>query len=46
MKFGQFIENNAKNIFPEKLKTRTQKMMEKLFPDPFLKNQNLAFLDQ
>ena len=37
MKFGQLIEYNTRNIFLEKY---TQKYVEKLFPDPFLKNQN------
>ena len=37
MKFGQLIEYNTKNIFLEKSYT-------KLFPDPFLKNQNWAYL--
>ena len=37
MKFGQLIEYNMKNIL---LKNHTQNVVEKLFPDPFLKNQN------
>ena len=34
MKFGQIIEYNMRNIF------HTQNAKEKLFPDPFIKNQN------
>ena len=34
MKFGQVIEYNMRNIFLEK------SVVVKLFPDPFLKNQN------
>ena len=37
MKFGQLIEHNMTNIF---LKNHTQNVVEKLFPGPFLKNQN------
>ena len=37
MKFGQSIESNMRNIF---LKNHPQNVVEKLFPDPFLKNQN------
>ena len=37
MKFGQLIEYNMRNIFLEKLCTN---VVEKLVPDPFLKNQN------
>ena len=37
MKSGQLIEHNMKNIFVEKSYTKS---VEKLFPDPFLKNQN------
>ena len=37
MKLGQLIEHNLRNIF---LKNHTQDVMEKLFPDPFPKNQN------
>ena len=37
MKFGQLIEYNMRNIF---LKNHTQYVVEKLFPDPFLKNKN------
>ena len=36
MKFGQLIEYNMRNIFVEK----SQNVLEKLFPDPYLKNQN------
>ena len=35
MKSGQLIECNMRNI---SLKNHTQNMMEKLVPDPFLKN--------
>ena len=35
MKFGQLIECNMGNIF---LKKPQQNLMEKLVPDPFLKN--------
>ena len=35
MKFGQLLEYNMRNIFVEK---SAQNMVEKLFPDPFLKN--------
>ena len=41
MKFGQFIEYKIRNIF---LKNHTQNVAEKPFPDPFLKNQNRAYL--
>ena len=37
MKFGQLIEYNMRNIFFDK---HTQNMLEKLFPDPYLKYQN------
>ena len=37
MKLGQLIEYNIRSIF---LKNHTQNVMEKLLPDPFLKNQN------
>ena len=37
MKFGHLIEYNMRKIF---LKNYTQNVVEKLFPDPFLKNQN------
>ena len=37
MKFGQLIECNMRNIF---LKNHTQNVTEKLFPEPFLNNQN------
>ena len=37
MKFGQLIEYNMRYFF---LKHHAQNMVEKLFPDPFLKNQN------
>ena len=36
MKYGQLIEYN-RNIF---LKNHGQNVVQKLFPDPFLKNQN------
>ena len=41
MKFGQLIEYNISNIF---LENHTENSVEKLFPDPFLKNQNVAYL--
>ena len=37
VRIGQSIEYNIRNIF---LKNDTQGMVEKLFPDSFLKNQN------
>ena len=37
MKFGLLIEYNMRNIFVEK---HTQNLLEKLFPDPYLKYQN------
>ena len=37
MTFGKLTEYNMGNIFVEKSK---QNVVEKLFPDPFLKNQN------
>ena len=40
MKFGQLIEYNMRNIFLEKSYTKYGK---KLFPDPFLKNQNCGY---
>ena len=40
MRFGQLIEYN-RNIL---LKNHTQNVLEKLFPDPYLKNQNWAYL--
>ena len=42
MKFGQLIEYNMRNIFS--LKNHTQNVVEKLVSDPFLKNQNSAYL--
>ena len=41
MKYGQLIEFNMRNIF---LENHTQNMVEKLFPDPFVKNQNRGYL--
>ena len=41
MKFGQLIEYSMRNTF---LKNHTQNVMEKLFPDPFMKIQNWAYL--
>ena len=35
MEFGHLLECNTKNIL---LKNRTQNVVDKLFPDPFLKN--------
>ena len=44
MKFGQLIEYNLRNIF---LGNHTQKVMAKLFPDPFLKKSKWSIsLDQ
>ena len=40
-KFSQLIEPNMKNIFLEKSYTN---VMEKLVPDPFLKNENWAYV--
>ena len=37
MKFGQTIEYNMKKIFLEKSYTN---VVEKLFSDPFMRNQN------
>ena len=37
MKFGQLIEYNMRDIFAE---NHTQNVLEKLFPDLYLKNQN------
>ena len=41
MKFGPLVEYNIRNIF---LENHMQKVVEKLFPDPFLKNRNRAYL--
>ena len=41
MKFGQLIECNMKNIL---LKNYTQNAVEKLFLDPFLRNENSSYL--
>ena len=41
MKFGQLIEYSKETFF---LKNHTQNMVEKLFPDSFLKNKKLAHL--
>ena len=41
MKFGQLIEYNMRKIF---LKNHTQNVVDKLFPDSFLKSQNWAYL--
>ena len=41
MKFGQSIEYNMRNIFPEESYT---KCGDKLIPDPFIKNENLVYL--
>ena len=44
MKFGHLIEYNMRKNF---LKNYTQNVVEKLFPDPFLKNQNWSLsIDQ
>ena len=37
MKFGRLIEYNMQNAIVE---YHTQNVVEKLFPDPYLKNQN------
>ena len=37
MKFGQLIEYNMRTFF---LKSHTQNGVQKLFPGPFIKNQN------
>ena len=42
MKFRYLIEYCMTNIFS--LKNYTQNVVEELFPDPFLKNRNLAYL--
>ena len=41
MKFDLLIEYNMRNIFVEK---HAQNVLEKLFPDPYPKNQNWAYL--
>ena len=38
MKFGQLIEYNMRNIFFKK--SYTKDVVEKLFPNPFLKSEN------
>ena len=40
MKLGQLSEHDMRNIFLEK----SQNVVEKLFPDPFLKNQNWTYI--
>ena len=40
MKFAQLKRYDIRNIF---LKNLTKNLVEKLFPDPFLKNQNCAY---
>ena len=40
MKFGQLAEHKWESFF---LKSHTQNMVEKLFPDSFLGNQNWAY---
>ena len=40
MKFGQSIEHKKKNIFLDKSYTECENVVEKLFSDHFLKNQN------
>ena len=39
MKYGQLTECNMRNIF---LENHSQNVMEKLFQDPFLKNQIIS----
>ena len=41
MKLGNVIEYNTRNIF---FKDHTQNVAEKMFPEPFLKIQNSAYL--
>ena len=41
MKFGQLIGYNMRSI---SVKNHAQNVLEKLFSDPYLKNQNLAYL--
>ena len=41
MKLGNVIEYNTRNIF---FKDHTQNVVEKIFPEPFLKTQNSAYL--
>ena len=41
IKFGQLIDYNMRNIF---FKDHTQNLVQKLVPDPFLKNENWAYL--
>ena len=41
MTFNQLLEYTWETFF---LKTDTQNLLEKLFPDPSLKNQNWAYL--
>ena len=42
IKFGHLVEYNMRNIFL--VKNHLQNVMEKLFPDPFLNDQNCANL--
>ena len=44
MRFGQLTEYNLRIIFLKKSYTKCQNVSEKLFPDPFLKSQNWAYL--
>ena len=41
MKFGQLTEHNMRNIF---MKNAAQNVVEKIVPDPFLKNYNWLYL--
>ena len=41
MKFGQLIDYTVRNIFH---KNHKQNVVDKLVPDPFIKNQNWAYL--
>ena len=43
LKFGQLIEYNMSNMF---LKISKTYVVVKLFPEPFLKNRNCAYLDK
>ena len=42
LKFGQLIEFNMRNIFF--LKNHTQNVVEKLVTNPFVKNENWAYI--
>ena len=40
VKFGHLVKYNMRNVFFFFLKNHTQNVVEKLFPDRFLENQN------